>query len=329
MTRIEGAQAAPAAHRDRALPVRTLLTAVGRQLTAALVALLGVLAAVFLALDLSGAPVALFISPASDLEEIAQVEARLGYDRPVWERFALFTANALRGQFPDSLQYNTPSMELVLERVPATATLGLTALGIGVAIGLVGGYLAVFSRWRALRAALAALNGLFLAVPPFIVGLALILLFGIALRWLPTGGASEPGALVLPALTLGLVLAIPIAEVFASSLAEVADLDFVRTVRATGRSPRSIRLRHVVPNALAPVITVIGVNLGGLFGGAVIVETLFRWPGIGMLLTIATQNQDYPVILAAVLFSAVTFILATLLVDLLLTLLDPRNRVHA
>lgn len=289
--------------------------------------LLGVLALTFALGRLTGDPVALLLPQSATLEDYAAMRARLGLDAPLAAQFGAYLTGALRGDLGTSLVQNRPALELVLERLPATLRLGALALGLAVVLGLPLGVLAAVRRGgrldRTVRDASLALQ----ALPSFVVGILGILLFGVALRWLPTFGSDGPLHHVLPVATLALLPFALLVRLTRSSLLEVLHEDYVRTARAKGARPTAVVVRHALRNAVAPVITVLGLQLGGIIGGAVVIETVFAWPGVGSLAVGAINGRDYPIVQAVVVLSAAAFVVANLLVDLAYGLLDPRVQV--
>jgi len=299
---------------------------IGNHVATALLALWGVVSIVFIALDATGAPLTLFLTDSMTHEDMNQLVQNLGFDRPLHQRYFDFLSQVFTGQFPNSLQYPKQSaLEIVLVRAPASLQLGLSALILGTFLGLAGGYVAAFTRSRIVRGAIETLNAIFLSIPAFVLGFGLIIVFSLWLRWLPPNG-GDLRAMVLPATTLSLLLAVPISRVFTTTLLETVDQDYVQTAVSTGRTWRSIRFINIVPNAFSPVLQVIGIQLAGLLGGTVVVENLFQWPGIGRVMTTATANQDYPVIIAGVLIASSAFIVVSLLTNIAQTLIDPRTR---
>ena len=218
-------------------------------------------------------------------------------------------------------------MSLVLERLPATAALALAAMGVALALALSLGVAAAFWRgsWLDRGSMCAALVGQ--SLPVFWVGIMLILLFAVRWRWLPAFGAGTPAHLVLPAVTLAAFLVARIARLARAGMVEALREDYVRTARAKGLSEAAVLWRHALKNAALPLVTIVGLDLGSLLGGAVITETVFAWPGVGRLAVQAIANRDFPVVQAAVFAFGVIFVAVNLVVDLCCALLDPRVRL--
>lgn len=295
---------------------------VAQRLVTSLLAVWAVLTIVFVALVAAGNPAELMVSPDAPPDEVARVAHLLGFDRPLLPRYLEFLGQVATGHFPNSIRYQEPALPLALSRLPASIALGLAGLVLGTLVGGVVGYLAARSGRRLLVSVLTALD----AVPTFYFGVLLILLFAVRLALLPASGGGTPATLILPTIALAVVVAAPVARVFRTSLVDTMDLDHVRTAHAKGRHPAWVNLRHVVVNALPPVVNVVGVQAGTLLGGAVVTESLFSWPGIGQLSIAALDNRDYPLVLACVFVIAVGFAVINLAVDLVAAALDPRSR---
>ncbi len=297
------------------------------QLLDTLIVLFGVSTLVFLLLVLvPGDPVDVVLGESARAADRDAMRQALGLDRPLPERWALFYADLVRGDLGDSLVRRQPVSELILERLPATLKLAAAAFVLVIAIALPLGVLAAWyhRRWPDRMAQVFALAGL--SIPNFWLGPLLVLLFSIGLGWTPVSGSLEPGSLILPAVTLGLSMAAITTRMLRSSLLELKAQPFLRTARCKGLSELQVMLRHGLPNALLPVIVVLGLQLGSLLGGAVITEVVFAWPGIGSLLVEAISQRDYPVVQGVVLCIALGYVLANRLSDLAAAWLDPRVR---
>ncbi|TDC67143.1 ABC transporter permease [Streptomyces hainanensis] len=299
-----------------------------RHLGLTLVAVWGALSAVFLVLHSSGNPAVMMAPVGADEDQIARLSHALGYDRPLAEQYVSFFGDVLRGDFPDSLTFQQSALHVVLERLPATLTLAGTALLIACVAAAAAGL------WSGSREGGGARREwpmwlVFLAqsVPGFYIGVLLVWIFGVQLRWLPTSGSEGAGALLLPALTLACGVTPPLARVFRNSLRGELSRPYTRTGIALGMS-RARVLRHAAHGSMLPTLTILGLEAGALLGGTVIIESVFSWPGVGQLVITALQNEDYPLVLADLTFLITAFVLVNLIVDLLYGLLDPRVR-HA
>jgi peptide/nickel transport system permease protein len=257
--------------------------------------------------------------------QVQAVRVELGLDQPLLVRYGSFLANlTLRGDLGRSLISNRPVTELILERLPYTLVLALAAITLAALIGaLLGGAAAIRSGtvWDTLLMIGAALG---LALPTFWSALLLMMLFALRLHWLPVVGAESWQHLVLPTITLALPTAATVARLTRSSVLDVLGADYVRTAHAKGLLPRQVLHRHVVRNSLIPAMTMLGLHLGYLIGGAFVVETIFGWPGVGRLIVQAIFDRDYPVVMGATLVIAALYISITLFVDLAHGWLDPQ-----
>ncbi|MGQ9585506.1 MAG: ABC transporter permease [Anaerolineae bacterium] len=289
----------------------------------------GVLTLVFIILRLSGDPAVLMLPLGATEEQINEFRHQMGFDRPLPIQYWQFLHRAARLDFGESLRFQQPALPLVLERLPATAQLAFTALSMAILIGTTAAVLAVVYRGTALEFVAMVVALLGQATPVFWLGIMLILVFAVQLRWLPSGGRGTLEHMVLPAFTLAAYSSASIARLFRSSLLEVMGEDYVRTARAKGLSNKVVFLRHIVRNALLPVVTMVGLQAGTLLGGSVVTETVFSWPGVGRLTVQAIYNRDFPLVQASVAVLAITFVVINLLVDLLYAAIDPRIRLKS
>jgi peptide/nickel transport system permease protein len=296
-----------------------------RILQAAL-ALLGVTCVAFLLVSLSGDPAFILLPPEAGDEQRAAFRRLYGLDLPLPVQYARYVAHVARGDFGTSFAFERPALAVVLERVPATLELTSAALALGIAIGLPAGILAAVRAGTIADRAVMAIVLVGQSVPTFWLGLLLIRIFAVNLQWLPVSGRGTWLQLVMPALVLALYLAALLARITRSEMLEALAQDYIRTARAKGLSERAVTAGHALKNALLPVVTLIGLQLGALLGGAVITETVFAWPGVGTLVFDAILRKDYPVVLAAVELVAAVFIVINMSLDLLYGYLDPRLR---
>src|SRR5216683_1525077 len=258
--------------------------------------LLGVAVLVFVILRiLPGDPARMLLPDGAPESAVEELNRHLGLREPLPVQYLIFLRSVFRGDFGQSFQYRAPALQVVLERLPATVQLTV---------------LAVLGQ----------------SLPNFWLGIMLILLFGVALRWLPTSGFAGWTSLVLPGVTLAAFPTALVARLTRSSMLEILHRDFIRTGRAKGLTERSVVLWHALRNAAIPVLTVIGLQIGALLGGAVITESVFAWPGMGKLIVDAIFFRDFPVVQTVLILSATVFVVINLLVDLLYTVLDPRIR---
>ena len=292
----------------------------------ALVALWLVSTVVFVVMRLSGDPVPLLLPPDAPTTEIFRVRHELGLDRPLIVQYAVFLGNVAHGDFGRSIHFHQPAMAVAFGYLPATFELGVAAFLIAVIFALPIGILSAVRRDSGLdRAAMGvALFGQ--SAPTFFLGVLFILVFSLRLNLFPTSGRGGWAHLVLPAATLGAFAMASIARITRSAMLEVLRTDFVRTARAKGAREAAVVLKHTLKNAALPIITITGLQLGTLLGGAVVTETVFAWPGMGRLAIQSIYNRDYPVVQSTVFIAAILFILINLALDVLYGVLDPRTR---
>jgi peptide/nickel transport system permease protein len=285
----------------------------------------GVITIVFFAMHLTGDPAALLVAANATPQQLAAITKQMGFDQSPLSQYFTFISQVVTGHYPLSIVYDAQPLQIVLQRLPATLVLGGTGLAGGIVVGLLAGFIAAVGRFPKVRWIPVSVLTAFEGIPSFFLGVVLIALFAITLPLLPLSGDQPPVAIILPALVIVLALAAPIARVFRTSLIETRNADHVRLAESKGLSPTWVLLRHVVINSLGPVVNVLGVQAGVVFGGEVVTETVFSWPGVGQLTVSALGNRDYPVVLAAVTVLAVGFVIANLLVDVLAAALDPRG----
>jgi len=290
------------------------------------IVLLAVGLLVFILMRLTGDPVAVMLPAEATAEDAALMRRDFGLDRPLPEQFAIFMAHALTGDFGQSYRHHQPALGLVLERLPATLWLTSVAMAISLLIAIPSGIIAALRRGSIFDSASRILALVGQAMPTFWLGLMLILIFAVRLRWLPPAGNDGPEYVTLPALTLGAYSAALTMRLLRSSLLEVLGREYIRTGRAKGLAERSIIIRHALKNAAIPVVTVIGLQVGRLLAGSVVTETVFGYGGMGLLAVQAILGRDLTIVQAFVIVSAVIILVINLLVDLLYAALDPRIR---
>lgn len=273
-----------------------------------------------------GDPTSLMTGEGTTKEQMENVRHQLGLDRPVLVQYFDFMGQLLRGNLGDSIRFQMPTMKVILQTLPNTIKLALLAMAFALLVAIPAGILAATHRdswFDGLTMAGAVIGH---SMPSFWLGLMLILVFGVALKWLPISGMASWKAYVMPAFTLSLWSLARTARLVRSSMLEVLGMEYVRTARAKGLAERMVLLRHALKNALIPVVTMVSLDFGYLLGGAVIIETIFAWPGLGRQVVTAIMTHDFPMIQASVLVIAVTFALINVLVDIGYTYLDPRIR---
>ncbi len=276
-----------------------------------------------------GDPIRMILGEHSDPQAVAQVRRELGLDQPWYVQYGRFVWNALKGDFGISLYNRRPVGDILRESFPATATLAVLAILLAVAVGIPAGIVAAV--WHNRLPDRLSMTGVVLgiSVPNFVLATLLILLVSVQWGWLPVAGWGAPEYLVLPVLVLAARPSASVARFTRTSMLEVLQQDYIRTARAKGVPERAVILRHALPNALLPVVTVIGNAFGYLLTGSFIVETVFAVPGVGYKSVEAILRRDYPVIQATTLLFAFLFIVVNLVVDLLYTRLDPRVRFRS
>jgi len=288
--------------------------------------LFGLTIILFILIRVGGDPVAHLVEPDATAEEVALVREAYGFDRPFLEQYLKQLGLILTGNFGDSLRFRTPALPLVIERLPATLELALASIVVALLIALPAGTLSAVYQNSWLDFVVTTVSTLGRAMPNFWIGIMLILIVGVQLRWLPPSGRLEPVSIILPAITLGTSIATTLARVLRSSLLEVMRRDYMTTAHAKGLRRWVVTLRHGLRNALIAVVTVFGLQMAWLLGGSVIIEEVFAWPGMGRLLLRSVLLRDLAVVQAGVLTFALVVMATNLLVDLLYAYLDPRIR---
>ncbi len=299
-----------------------------QRLFSACLVVVGVVSIVFLLIHLvPGDPVEIMLGESASATDRQALRTALGLDQPLQRQYLDYLGNLLRLDLGSSIHYRQPVTDLLQARIPATALLAAVTLILTILLALPLGILAAVQRntWWDTGAMSFSLLGV--SIPNFWLGPLLILVFSLWLGWLPVSGQAGPASVVLPALTLGTGLAAVLSRMVRSSMLEVLHEDYLRTARAKGVPPLRVILHHALRNALLPVITLLGLQLGALLAGAVITETVFSWPGIGLLTIESIQSRDYPVVQACVLLISVTYVLVNLLTDLAYAWIDPRIRL--
>ena len=291
------------------------------------IAIFGVLLVVFVFLLTTGDPVEIFVPPEATELDKELIRVSYGLDKPLWHQFGLFLSRAVRGDFGDSFFRGDSALSLVLSRLPASVELAFAAALIAVLIGPPLGIIAAMKRGTIIDQGVMLLALLGQSIAGFWLAFMLILVFGIWFNLLPVAGREDGiKSLVLPALALSFWQTALLARLTRSGMLEVIREDYVRTARAKGLTGKIILIRHELRNVLIPLVTITGLSMGWLIGGAVVIETVFAWPGLGSLLLDSVFKRDFPVVLAGVTVLAVIFITINLLVDILYGYLDPRIR---
>ena len=297
-----------------------------RRFLMAIVTLLAVSVIIFIMSRAAGDPRHIYLDDYSTQEDWDKLTENMGLDKPYYLQYGIFIKEALRGKFGESLSEGRPSMEIILERFPATLQLGLAAFFFSVLIGVPLGILSAVKRGSVLDMVgkLVALIGQ--SAPTFWLGLMLMFLLAVKLEWLPPYGRQERLSIVLPAVTLGWFYVAANLRLLRSAMLNVLDSEYVKLARAKGVSGRAVIWKHALRNALIPVLTFAGITLGGLVTGSLVVETVFAWPGLGQLAVKALIGVDYPLLQAVVVVFTLMYVVAALLVDVMYAYIDPRIR---
>ncbi|CDQ45389.1 ABC transporter permease [Mycolicibacterium neoaurum] len=314
----------------------TIVKFLARRLAYSAVVLVGVVIVVFTLVHLvPGDPVRIALGTRYTPQAYDALRTASGLDQPLLTQFFQYLGRAVTGDLGVSFRNGAPVTEVLLERLPATVSLALVGIAIALLIALPTGTWAALHEGRVSDALVRVTSQFGVSVPDFWLGILLISLFSTTLGWLPTSGyrplLEDPAGwlrhIILPGLTVGVVAAAIMTRYIRSAVLEVAAMGYVRTARSKGLPPRTVTLRHTVRNALVPILTITGIQLGTILGGVIVVEVVFAWPGIGRLVYTSVAARDYPVIQGAVLLIAVLFLAINLLVDLLYAIVDPRIRL--
>ncbi|MBL1259536.1 MAG: ABC transporter permease [Thiotrichaceae bacterium] len=305
-----------------------MLSFIISRLLSAVFVIFGVSCLVFFLIHLvPGDPVEVMLGESSQPADREALRAALGLDQPILVQLVNYFNGLLHFDLGESLHSKRPIVDMLMERIPATATLAAAGLVVAVVIAFPLGIMAAMKKDTAWDSGAMFFSLFGISIPNFWMGPLLILFFSLWLGWLPVSGQSGIASLVLPALTLGTALAAILARMIRATLLEVMGEDYIRTARAKGLSERAIIMNHGLKNAMLPVITLLGLQLGALLGGAMITEIVFSWPGIGQLTIDAINRRDYPVVQACILLISLTYVVVNTLTDLVYAWMDPRIRL--
>jgi peptide/nickel transport system permease protein len=302
-----------------------LLFAASRLLRAALT-ILFVMTFAFVVLRLSGDPALLIMSVDAPPEAIKAFRQAWGLERPIWDQYLSYIAHAFTGDFGKSMRDGRPAMDLVMERVPATLAITLPALALKIGLGIPAGIYAALHRNSFADRLTMAVSVAGFTMPSFVLALLLVLVFAVNLGWLPASGADSASHAILPIITLGAAGAAIMARFTRSAMLEVLGQPYIRAASAKGVEWRRVVSHHALPNAAIPTVTIIGFMIGSLVAGAVVVESVFAWPGVGRLLVSAVANRDLAVVQAILMVIAAWMVMANFTVDIAYGWLDPRVR---
>jgi len=297
-----------------------------RRVLMAMVTLLAVSLLIFILSRLAGDPRDVYLDDYSTIEDFERLTVTLGLDKPYYQQYGIFMKDALSGKFGMSIKENRPSMEVILERIPATLQLGLAAFVFSLLLGVPLGILSAVKRGSSMDVAgkLVAIVGQ--SAPVFWLGIMLMFFFAVKLEWLPPFGREHPSGIILPAISLGWYYAAANMRLLRSSMLNVLDSEYVRLARAKGVSNNAVIWKHCLRNALIPALTFAGITLGGLVTGSVVIEQVFAWPGLGRLAIEALLGNDYPLMQAVIIVFTLMYVVAALFVDIMYAYIDPRIR---
>jgi peptide/nickel transport system permease protein len=302
---------------------------VAARLAQAVLVVLLSLTAVFAMVRLGGDPVLLFLPMDIQAKDVNEFRQRLGFNDPMVVQYGRFMGGVLHGDFGESLRYRRDALGLVLERLPATLLLAGCAIVLTLLVAVPLGIITAVRRDTLVDHLGTVVTVLGQATPGFWLGLMLIYVFAVQLRWLPTGGTGTLAHLVMPSVVLAAFFAARVARLTRSATLDVLGEEYIKTARAKGLGKTRVIAKHTLRNSAIPILTLAGLEAGQLLGGAVIAETIFAWPGLGRLTVQALLNRDFPVVMAAVSFTSIVYTLMNLAVDLAYGWLDPRVRVGA
>jgi peptide/nickel transport system permease protein len=304
-----------------------MLTYIIRRIAIGLLVILGATVVAFVLTNIAGDPAVLILPPAATAADVAALRERLGLNDPLVTRYLRFLGGALRGDFGTSLQHGESALPILVGRLPATLQLGFSAVILSVLISVPLGLLAALKRGTAIDVTCLSFAVIGQAMPNFWLAILLINLFSVQLGWLPTSGRGAGlASLVLPAVSIAMYLIATQIRLVRGTFLDVLNLDYMRTARAKGLRRLTVILKHGLRNALVPVVTIVGIQLGHVLGQAVVIETVFQWPGLGLFTIQAITNRDFPVIQASITLMAVFVVIINLIVDILYGFLDPTIR---
>ena len=298
-----------------------------RRTLQALASVAGVSTIVFFALHLSGDPVRLMVPPDATLKDMEVLRHELGLDRPLHTQYLEFIENLSKSDLGYSYVQNRPVLDIILERFPFTARLAVSALTLSLVAGISIGVMSAVYRGKWLEKSLMPFILIGQCMPAFCIGILLIMVFSVHFRWLPSTGSRGGKSLILPSLTLASVSVATMAQMTRTSMLEQLEQNYVRTARSKGAGIPRIVVWHVLRNTAIPIVTLAGLETANLLGGAVVTETIFAWPGLGLLTIQAINARDFPLVQAIVLFVSVIYVMINLLTDIFYLVIDPRIKL--
>lgn len=296
-----------------------------KRLLSGIMVLFGLSVFTFLLIHLiPGDPVRIMLGQRATVEQIESLRGELGLNKPFVVQYLDYASGVLKGDLGTSLKTGRPVSTEIADRFPATAKMAVASLVVAVVIGIGLGVLAAKYKDTPIDGAIMTFSTFGMSIPGFWLGLLVILVFSVHLGWFPIAGGTGLKDMVLPAFTLGTLLATALSRLTRAGMVEVLSNDYIRTARAKGMDERIVLLRHAFRNVMIPIVAVIGLELAGLLGGAVIIEQVFGWPGVGTLAIQAISSRDFPMIQGTTLFIGAVYVLVVILIDVLYALLDPR-----
>lgn len=296
-----------------------------KRLLSGIIVLFGLSVFTFLLIHLiPGDPVRIMLGQRATVEQIESLRGELGLNKPLVVQYLDYASGVLKGDLGTSLKTGRPVSTEIADRFPATAKIAVASLVVAVVIGIGLGVLAAKYKDTPIDGAIMTFSTFGMSIPGFWLGLLVILVFSVHLGWFPIAGGTGLKDMVLPAFTLGTLLATALSRLTRAGMVEVLSNDYIRTARAKGMNERVVLLRHAFRNVMIPIVAVIGLELAGLLGGAVIIEQVFGWPGVGTLAIQAIGSRDFPMIQGTTLFIGAVYVLVVILIDVLYALLDPR-----
>lgn len=296
-----------------------------KRLLSGIIVLFGLSVFTFLLIHLiPGDPVRIMLGQRATVDQIESLRGELGLNKPLVVQYLDYASGVLKGDLGTSLKTGRPVSTEIADRFPATAKMAVSSLVVAVVIGIGLGVLAAKYKDTPIDGAIMTFSTFGMSIPGFWLGLLVILVFSVHLGWFPIAGGTGLKDMVLPAFTLGTLMATALSRLTRAGMVEVLSNDYIRTARAKGMDERIVLLRHAFRNVMIPIVAVIGLELAGLLGGAVIVEQVFGWPGVGTLAIQAISSRDFPMIQGTTLFIGAVYVLVVILIDVLYALLDPR-----
>ncbi|MCO4053710.1 MAG: ABC transporter permease [Bosea sp.] len=297
------------------------------RLLQALVTTFGIMTIVFFVMRLSGDPVLLLVPEGATREHIDAIRRELGFDQPLWKQYLAFLKGLAQFELGASVVQRVPAWDILASRIPYTLALAGAALLVAIGFGVPAGIAMAVWRGRWFERPIAAIVVTGQSMPTFLSGILMIMLFAVTLRWLPSSGVDGPASVIMPAVALGLLSMSTFARMARIAVVDELGKDYVRAGLARGLSIGNVVARHVLRNAAIPVVTIAALEVGNLLAGAIIIETVFAWPGIGQLAIQSIQSRDFLVVQAIVLFVSLVYVAVNLVTDLLYAAIDPRIRL--